>query len=118
MVINEPNYSTVVCSDVGLRCLSQRFLSISVTDIGRCLGLDESFVHHIEEDSTHDDEHKRHQLLTKWSHLQASATWGMIATCFRSLNDGSLMDDIRQIAREMQKPEDVGMTSGPLCCRD
>lgn len=62
MVINGLDYSTVVCSDVDLRCLSQKLLNISVPDIGRCLGLDASFVQHIEEDSTHDDEHKRHQL--------------------------------------------------------
>ena len=113
MVINGLDYATVVCCDVGLRCLSQRLLSISISDIGRCLGLDESFIQCIEEDSTHDGQHKRQQLLTEWRCRQVSPTWGMVASCFKSLNDETLMEGIRQIASEMQTPEDQGMTSDP-----
>lgn len=109
MAINNQNYMSIVCSDVGLLCLSQKLLSKSISDIGRCLGLKASFVQHIEEDSTHDDQHKRHQLLTKWSSDQESATWGRIAVCFKSLNDDTVMEAIRKIASEMQKPEDEGI---------
>ena len=109
MATNDQKYMSIVCSDVGLLCLSRKLLSKSVSAIGRCLGLDESFVRHIEEDSTQDDQHKRHQLLTKWSSGQESATWGRVAGCFESLNDDSLMEAIRKIASEMQKPEDEGI---------
>ena len=111
MAINDQNYMSIVCSDVGLLCLSRKLLSQSVSDIGRCLGLEESFVRRIEKDSSHDDEHKRHQLLTEWRHRQVSVTWGMVSSCFRSLNDDSLMKDIRQMASEMQKPVKQGMAS-------
>ena len=109
MATNDQKYMSIVCSDVGLLCLSQKLLSKSVSDIGRCLGLDESFVRHIEADSTQDDQHKRHQLLTKWSSGQGSATWGRVAGCFKSLNDDTLMEAIRKIASEMQKPDDEGI---------
>lgn len=111
MVINGLDYSIAVCSDVGLRCLSPKLLSINVSDIGRCLGLDESFVEQIEKDNTHDEEHKRHQLLTEWRCCEVSPTWGMIASCFKALNDESLMEGIRQVASEMQIPKEQGMAS-------
>ena len=101
--------STVVCSDVGLKCLSQKLLSKRVTDIGHCLGLHEILVQRIEEDTTHDDQHKMHQLLKEWKHSTEPATWGMLAHSFRSLEDDSLMKKLTQAASEEQNPKDQGM---------
>ena len=101
--------STVVCSDVGLKCLSQKLLSKRVTDIGHCLGLHESLVQLIEEDTTLDDQHKMHQLLKEWKHSKEPATWGMLAHSLRSLEDDSLMEKLRQAASEEQNPKDQGM---------
>ena len=101
--------STVVCSDVGLKCLSQKLQSKRLTDIGHCLDLDESFVQRIVEDSTLADQDKMHQLLKNWKHSKEPATWAMLACSFRSLKDDSLMEELRQAASEEQSPEDQGM---------
>ena len=106
MVINGLDYSAVTCSDGGLRYLSQKLESKSITNIGRCLGLDEGLIQRIEEDSTLDDQHKMHQLLKVWKRNKDPATWGMLAHSFRSLEDDSLIEKVRQAASEDQ--EDPG----------
>ena len=111
IVINGLDYSAVMCSDGGLKCLSQRLQSKGVTNIGRCLGLDESFVQRIEEDTTLDDQHKMHQLLKEWKHSKDPATWGMLAHSLRSQEDASLMEKLTQAASEEQNPEDQGMVA-------
>ena len=108
VVVNGLNYSAVACSDEGLKYLSQKLLSKSVSDIGRCLGLDESLVQRIEEDSTQDDQHKRHQLLKEWRHGKDPATWDMLAHSFRSLEDDSLMEELREAARGEQNQGTTG----------
>lgn len=102
------DYSAVACSDEGLGYLSQKLQNKRISHIGRCLGLDEGLVQRIEEDSSHDDQHKMHQLLTEWRCGKEPATWGMLAHSFRSLEDDSLMEELRQVARGDQNQ---GMTS-------
>ena len=108
MVVDGLNYSAVACSDEGLRCLSQRLASKSITDVGRCLGLDGSLIQRIVEDSTHDEQHKMHQLLNEWRSGKNPATWGMLARSFRSLEDDSLIENLRQVASGKQTQEDQG----------
>lgn len=97
ILINGLQYTTVICSDEGLRCLSQRLLNKSVSAVGCCLGLDESFVQHVKEDRA-GDQHKMHELLMEWRHGEEPATWSNLAQRFTSLEDNSLMEEIRQVA--------------------
>ena len=108
-MINGTDYTNVVCSDVGLRCLSKKLLSkTSIRSIGRCLHLDHTEIEEVEEDKTHDDTWKMNSLLLKWRHSCAQVTWGILMHHFKSLQDESLVKDIRQIAI-LQKPNDQGM---------
>ena len=117
VVVDGLNYSTVACSDEGLRYLSQKLLSKRVSDVGRCLGVDESLIQRIEEDSTLDDQHKMHQLLNEWRCGKEPATWGMLAHSFRSLEDDSMMEELRQVAREDQnRGIIITLNGGTLMC--
>ena len=104
---NGLDYAGFVCTDVGLKCLSQKLQSLSDTNVGRCLGLDEEIVCNIHNDST--CANKKHALLAKWSYKTRSPTWGMLSDCFRTLNDDSLMKEIEQIARDTGNSEDRGI---------
>lgn len=92
------NYRTLVCNDEGLRSLSRRLSSMNVTSVGRCLGLGERIIQKTEEDNIHDGTLKMYHLLVEWRNGQEQANWGMLADCLSTLNDYSLLQELKQIA--------------------
>lgn len=102
-------YRIVVCNDEGLRSLSQRLSTMNVTSVGRCLGLGEGIIQRTEEDNIHDGTLKMYHLLVEWKNGQEQANWGMLADCLSTLNDYSLLEELKQIASKGEA--DQGMMS-------
>lgn len=94
------NYRMNVCSEVGLRSLSQKLSNMSVTTFGRCLGLPQRAVQTAEEDDVNGGTLKMLKLLLEWRNGQEQANWGKLADCLSTLNDDILMEELRQIASE------------------
>ena len=107
-------YRTVVCSEEGLRRLSQKLSNMSVTTIGHSLGLPERVVQNTEEDRFHDGTFKMYLLLVQWRNGQEQPNWGMLADCLQHLNDDSLMEEVRQIASEGESEICACIYRGPL----